>query len=235
MKSLNASRTLAVLAVCTFLFSSQQRNLAAETNSLLVAWLSAQTNFQTWSAEFVQTRTLKSLAQPLKASGHISFAAPNRFRWEIKEPSSTIALRAESELWVIYPKLKRAERYPLTGASAGPWRDTLALLEAGFPRTQADLESKFKVQSQVVTDRICEVSLQPRSSSARRMMPLLRISFATNDFSLRATELQFADGSTMRNEFTNSVFNPKLDPALFTPGLGGDYSVTEPTAQPNRR
>jgi hypothetical protein len=33
---------------------------------------------------------------------------------------------------VIYPKLKRAERYPLHDQAAGPWKDTLALLEAGI-------------------------------------------------------------------------------------------------------
>jgi len=34
------------------------------------------------------------------------------------------------------------------------------------------------------------------------------------------TELQFADGSTMRNEFSNPQLNPKIDPALFTPNFG---------------
>jgi outer membrane lipoprotein-sorting protein len=201
---------------------------ASGTNTLLNSWFAAQTNFQTWSADFVQTRTLKSLSEPLVASGHLSFNAPNRFRWEIIHPSPTIAVRAASELLVIYPRLKRAERYPLTGTAAGPWRDTLALLEAGFPRTQADLESRFRIQSQTVTNEVCELALQPKSSSARRMMPLLKIVFATNDFSLRATELQFADGSTMRNDFTNSIFNPKLNESLFAPTLESDFKIVEP-------
>jgi Outer membrane lipoprotein-sorting protein len=228
MKALRLPLSLAILFFATF--CSQ----AAQTNSLLNSWLASQTNFQTWSADFIQTRNLKSLAKPLTASGHISFAAPNRFHWEIKEPSPTIALRAESELWVIYPKLKRAERYPLSGSAAGPWRDTLALLEAGFPRSEADIESKFRIQSQTLTNDLCEVTLQPKSASARRMMPLLRIAFSTNDFSLRATELQFADGSTMRNDFTNGVFNPTLPADLFSPQISADFTITEPTGA-NRR
>src|SRR5262245_23984784 len=66
--------------------SSLKAPYAAEISdhsAALRSWLAAQTNIQTWSADFVQTRTLKALAQPLTASGHVWFAAPNRFRWEL--------------------------------------------------------------------------------------------------------------------------------------------------------
>jgi outer membrane lipoprotein-sorting protein len=64
-------------------------------------------------------------------------------------------------------------------------------------------------------------------------MPQIRISVATNDFTLRATELQFADGSTMRNDFSNAKLNPKLGDELFTPKLEGDFKIVEP-AKGNR-
>src|ERR1051325_874964 len=106
---------------------------SANTNTLLSTWLNAQTNIQTWSADFTQTRALKSLTQPLTATGHVWFAAPNRFRWELGSPAQTIALRVPTELLVIYPRLKRVEHFPLNGMQAGQWKDALALLEAGFP------------------------------------------------------------------------------------------------------
>jgi outer membrane lipoprotein-sorting protein len=201
---------------------------AAETDPLIVKWLNAQTNIHTWSADFVQTRALKSLTQPLTASGHVWFAEPNRFRWELGNPAQTIAIRSGDEMRVIYPKLKRAEVYPLTGNMAGQWRDALALLQAGFPRGQAELESQYRIVSQTITNQICELVLQPKSASARRMMPQINIAFGTNDFVLRATELQFADGSTMRNDFSNMVMNPKLDDAIFTPKLESDIKIVEP-------
>jgi outer membrane lipoprotein-sorting protein len=200
---------------------------SAETNSLLTSWLAGQTNIQAWSADFVQTRTLKSLAQPLTATGHVWFAKPNRFRWELGHPPQTIAVRVTNELQVIYPHLKRVERYSLAG-QAGQWRDALALLEVGFPQNQADLESRFHVRSQTVSNATCEVALQPRSASARRMMPLIKIAFATNDFSLRATELEWADGSTMRNDFRNPKVNPKVDDSLFVPRIESDFKIVEP-------
>lgn len=201
---------------------------AAENSRAVASWLSAQTNIQTWSAQFKQTRTLKALIQPLVADGRIWFAAPDRFRWELGDPPQTIAVRQREEMLVIYPMLKRAERYSLRKEQSSPWRDALALLEAGFPRSEKDLESRFRITSQSITNEVVSLTLQPKSAGARRMMPLLKIAFGTNDFSLRATELQFADGSTLRNDFTNPRLNLKLEETLFTPKIKSDYQVVEP-------
>ena len=201
---------------------------AAETSPLVSTWAAAQTNIHSWSADFVQTRNLKSLAQPLTAEGHVWFTAPNRFRWELGHPPQTIAVRAPTDLLVIYPRLKRVEHFPLNGAQTGPWRDALALLEAGFPRSQAELQAQYSVISQTITGQTCEVTLQPKSASARRMMPQIKIDFDTKDSSLRGTELEFADGSTLRNDFKNPEINPTLDEKLFAPEMPPDYKNVEP-------
>ena len=194
----------------------------------LTAWLSAQINLQTWSAEVIQTRTLKTLTQPLTNTGHIWFAAPNRFRWEIGSPAQTIAVRQADQMLVIYPRLKRAERYPLSGELKSQWKEMLGLLEAGFPRSQADMESRFKLFSMTSTNDVHTAALQPRSPAARRLMPQIKITFATSDFTLRATELQFADGSTLRNEFRQAILNPKLAPGTFEANIGNDFQIVEP-------
>ncbi len=203
-------------------------SLAAGLDPEVASWLAAQTNIHSWSADFVQTRTLKSLAQPLSSSGHVWFAAPNRFRWELGHPAQTVAVRESEELLVIYPRLKRVEQFPLTGNQTGPWRDALALLEAGFPRSAAQLESQYTIASQSVQDGTGRVKLQPKSASARRMIPQIDIEFDTKDFSLRSTQFQFADGSTMRNDFKNPVLNPQVSPETFSPAVPPDYKVVEP-------
>ena len=200
----------------------------AQTNTAPTRWLAAQTNIQTWSADFLQTRSFKTLTQPLTESGKVWFSEPNRFRWELGHPAKTIAVREADEMLLLYPALKRVERYPLNSTATGPWRDALALLEADFPRSEADLKSRFNIQSQKLTDEICELVLQPRSATARKMMPQIEISFDLKNLTLRATELQFADGSKMRNDFTNTVLNPKLDAKLFAPEIPADFKVIEP-------
>lgn len=204
---------------------------AADTNAVLDAWLATQTNLHTWTADLTQTRTLKTLTQPLTATGHLWFGTPNRFRWELGSPARTIAVRNADEMFVIYPRLKRAEKYPLGGNAAGEWRDLLSLLDAGFPSNRADLDSRFQVLSLAETNGAWQLTLQPRSAFARKMMREIRVGLATNDFSLTSTELVFVDGSRMRNDFTNSVLNPAFDEKIFNWTPDPDFKVTEPLAK----
>jgi outer membrane lipoprotein-sorting protein len=198
-----------------------------DTNAFFLDWLAAQTNIQTWSADVTQVRSLKALTQPLTSTGHVWFQAPNRFHWELGNPAQTIAVRQTDQLLVIYPRLKRAERYPLTGTEAGQFKDTLALLDAGFPRSRAEVESRFNILSQRVADGMDELALQPKSETARQFMPQITIGFDTHTFALRSTEMKFQDGSTMQTLFTNAQLNPHIDEKLFNPDLAG-YKIVEP-------
>ena len=218
------------LLLVTLLMSLVSDTEAAEPSlsPVLASWLNAQTNIQSWSADFVQTRRLKAMVQPLVATGHVWFSAPNQFRWELGHPPQTIAVRTPTELLIFYPRLQRVERFPLAGKETGPWRDALSLLEAGFPRNQAELTSRYNILGYTNAGSRAEVVLQPKSAAARRMMPQIQIDFDTRNFSLLATELEFADGSTMRNDFKDPELNPQLEPKLFTPEIPKDHKVTEP-------
>lgn len=204
---------------------------AADTNAVLNSWLAAQTNLQTWTADFTQTRTLKTLMQPLAATGRLWYAAPNRFRWELGSPAQTIAVRNADEMFVIYPRLKRAERYPLGNSTSGQWRDMLSLLDAGFPRNRGDLDARFRVLSVTETNNSWLLTLQPKSAFARKMLSEIHVGLATNSFALTSTELVFLDGSRMRNDFSNGVLNPTIDEKAFAWRPPADFKVTEPLKQ----
>ncbi|HZF01788.1 MAG TPA: outer membrane lipoprotein carrier protein LolA [Methylomirabilota bacterium] len=201
---------------------------AADTNSVLNNWFAAQTKVQTWSADFVQTRTFRALTQPLTAKGKIYFSAPDDFQWELGQPAQTIALRHDDEMFVIYPLLKRAERYPMGASAPRQLRDTMSLLQAGLPRSRKEFESQFQIRSLMETNGNWQLTLQPKSPGARQMLPEMQMALATNDFSLASTTLIFADGSTMRNDFTNAVLNPPLDKNLFEWKPPDDFKITEP-------
>lgn len=222
---------LFALAVCGVAAASAPRLNAQgmDSGALLNSWLAAQTNIHTWSADFTQTRRLKSLTEPLTASGHVWFDAPNLFRWELQKPARTIAVRQPAQLMVISPKLKRVEEYSLNEKNAGPWKDLLALLDAGFPRSREQVEARFNIISQTTTNGVHEVALQPRAESARRLMPQITIGFTVDTLGLYSTELRFADGSTMKNVFTNAEMNPKIDGSLFDPVVAPDYKIIGPS------
>lgn len=202
--------------------------------AMLDAWLGAQTNLVTWQADFTQTRELSTLTRPLTAPGRVWFASPNRFRWELGEPPQTIAVRQPAEVLILYPRLQRAERYPLTLVATGPWKDAMALMEAGFPRSRAELDAAFEVLSITETNRIHQVSLRPKSASARKLLPEIQLWIRADDQQLHGTQMRFADGSMLRNEFTNVTTNRPIDAALFQPVVGPEYRVSEPARRAGR-
>jgi len=203
---------------------------AANPNPVLDAWFAAQSSVHSWSADLIQTRTLKTLTQPLVVNGHLDFATPNDFRWALGQPARTLAVRHGDEMFVVYPLLKRAERYSLGASTPKQLRDTMSLLQAGFPHDRAEFNAQFQILSLNQTNGNWLFSLQPKSPFARQMMPEMHLGLATNDFSLTSTELVFVDGSTMRSDFTNCVVNPMLDTNLFQWTPPANYQITNPLA-----
>ena len=204
---------------------------AGQADRFLDDWLAAQARLKTWSAEFVQTRTLRALRTPIKTPGRLWFAAPDRFRWELGQPPRTIALRSREELLVIYPRLKRAERYTLhpsqTRADAA-WVGALTLLDAGFATNRASLEERFQVRAVILAEDRAEVLLRPRAAAARRFLTQIRLVIARRHPGLLANEMRFADGSVIRNDFTHAKVNPDLPASLFHYILPSDFKVATP-------
>ena len=204
------------LLLCCFLFSlATTVSRAADYDAQFNQWFAAQTNLQSWSGDFTQTRTLTVLNQPLVSPGKV-WVKPGEFRWELGQPVQTIVLRQPDQLLIIYPRLKRAEKYPLDAVPTGPMKDALALLDASLPRDRAQMEKNFTLLSAVATNATLQMTLQPRSEAARKFIGQVVIAFRTNDFTIAATEMKFADGSKLHNDFTNVVLNAPVAEKLFT-------------------
>ena len=192
---------------------------------IMSRWLAQQTNVQTWAAEFTQTRNLKALAQPLVSTGQVWFAAPQNFRWELGN-NQTIAIRKDETMLLIYPRLKRAEKYDFKKAGSSEWKDALSLLQSGFPRSRADIDGQFKILSLTQTNDLYQLAMQPRALGARKMMPQINLFLSLNS-TLAGTELVFMDGSTMRNDFRNVQTNVNVT-GKFELGLPPEYKLVEP-------
>lgn len=183
---------------------------------------------RTWSADCLQTRSLATLSQPLQSTGRVWVAVPDRFRWELGQPAQTIAIRQPDQLLLVYPRLRRAEKYSLTGSQPGPWREVLTLLESSFPNSRAEMESRFRLLTTSTTNSLVKLSFEPRSAASRRLMRQIRVTLRTNDFVLVATEMEFSDGSVLRNEFSNIEVNRDIPPERFEARLEDDFKWVEP-------
>lgn len=201
---------------------------AAPDDQLVNDWIAAQASAHAWKADFKQIRELKALTQPLVATGKIWFVAPHRIRWEVTKPAPSIAVMENDELTVVFPKLKRAEKYSLAQLRTGPWKDLLGLLDTGFPRSRAEFEQQFLVRDVISIPGGKRMVIQPKSTLVQKYMPEVDIDVRTPDLALLATTMVFIDGSHLRNEFTNQEKNPQIDDALFQPTLGPDYKIIQP-------
>ena len=121
-----------------------------------------QTNLQSWSADFTQTRSLKVLNQPLVSTGKVWVKRANSAgNWASRCRPSCCASRTNCSSFI--PRLKRAEKYPLDAVPTGPMKDALALLDASLPRDRATMEKNFRLLSAAETNSILQMTLQPRS------------------------------------------------------------------------
>ena len=219
------------LLLCCFpLLSAVTVLHAADYDAQFNKWFEVQTNTHSWSADFIQTRQLKVLNQPLVSAGKV-WVTPGEFRWELGQPVQTVVLRQPDQLLIIYPRLKQAEKYPLGAVPTGPIKDALALLDATLPRDRATMEKNFRLLSAAETNSMLQMTLQPRSDSARKFISEILIGFHTNNFTIAATEMRFADGSSLRNDFTNVILNQPIDPTQFEAKLPPDCTVVEPLKQ----
>ena len=200
---------------------------AADYDAQFNKWFEVQTNLQSWAGDFTQTRTLTVLNQPLISHGKV-WVKPGEFRWELGQPAQTIVLRTPEQLLIVYPRLKRAEKYPLDAVPTGPMKDALSLLDASLPRDRATMEKSFALLSAMETNSILQMTLQPRSEAARKFIGQIVIGFHTNDFTIAVTEMKFADGSKLHNDFTNVVLNQPIEAKMFEAELPADYTVVEP-------
>lgn len=194
-------------------------------------WLKAQTAILSWSADVTQIRKLASIKRTLSAPGKIWFVAPNRFRWQLGQPAKTLAIRNDQQLLILYPRLKRAERYSFSGVDDPAMRQALLLLEVGFPSDSQKFYAQYDFLNAQISDELRRFELQPRDPQARQLINTLRLEVRRSDGRLAATELTFPDGSTMRNEFSAHQINIDIPASQLETSLEG-YEVVEPLGGP---
>lgn len=219
---------MALLALVILFCSSSNVPAQGSSDPILSAWLEAHQKLETWSADVVQTRHLAALTQPLVSTGRVWYSRPGLFRWELGSPPETIAIRSTNELLLVYPGLKRAERYPIDRGQSGPLREALTLMEAGFPKDEASLRKRYRISTEPSGEGECRIRLEPRTSTARRLVTCVSLTFQTNVFNLAASEIDFADGSRLQNQFTRTSSNQPLPRNLFSTNLPPDYELVEP-------
>ncbi len=194
-------------------------------------WLAFQRGIRTVKAEFIQTRKLRTLRNPLRSEGTVWIdRKANRFRWQSGDEDSpqSVAVKTGNVLTLLQPSRKRAKRIDLSQASANENPGVaFDFATGGMPDTLAELKRAFAIEKLESEDGAWRVTLSPRQAELRESLESVVFVIDGRRHHLRGFELTFRDRSEVETIFTRQEFNVALDEALFQPDLSG-YNLQEP-------
>lgn len=187
--------------------------------------MAAQKGIHSVSANFTQTRALRTLRSPLQSKGRFWFKAPNWFRWELGEPPKTIVIGAPGGVTVIQPGKMRATRRPLEISGSSDSSGALGMIR--FPGSGSFEEFQRRVQVLAITTSgsKCHLEMLPRDAAARRLSAI-KWDFDMHTGHWISFEIVTREGSSILNEFSNVEINPKIEKGIFDFDLTG-YRVTD--------
>lgn len=211
------SRMILRVLIALVLAGSAATDCAAEVVDVrpLKRWMAQQGEVRTLSADFVQTRSFRALKSPLANKGRMWLSAPGKMRWELGEPAKAIALKTEEGFFLIEPAKRRAEKFTGDQLEKQSGMRGMAMMEFPMARSYSEFDRTFEVLSLTSGDDRCDVVLLPRDQQTRKMMKRIALAFRPATGELIEFEMEFKDGSKLRNEFLNVKTNGRLDPSVF--------------------
>lgn len=196
---------------------------AAPDLSPLKSLLTAQKSMKSLSAEFTQTRALRTLRSPLKVSGRLWFKAPDLFRWELGDPPRSIVLGTPDALTIIEPGKKRAVRksHVAPGDSA-----TFGMIRLPGGGSFEEFQKQVQVIALETTGSVAHLEMLPRDARSSERLSAIKLDFDTATGHWIRLEIITREGSSILNEFSNVQLNPKIDQSVFDFDLTG-YKITD--------
>ncbi len=187
-------------------------------------WIAQQQSVRSIQADFVQTRALRTLRNPVASEGKFWFRAPASFRWQIGDPAKTLVLSNGGPVFLIQPGRKTAQK----SAGIGEKARAQGMGMVNFPMAASfeEFERSFEVLGVRVEDSTCRLEVLPRAAQARRHLTKIELRFDIVSGKLLSFEIVTREGSSLRNEFRNVVVNARLAPETFTYDLTG-YKLTD--------
>ncbi len=189
-------------------------------NGPLDTWLKRQATITSLDADFIQERKLPALKNPVTTKGRISFAKPDKVRWQLGDPVETLAVSDGVTLTLIDTAAKTARK---TGVNS-PQAARFSLLSGKAFDTAENFQQAFEIIESRVTSGIHQYTLKPKDRKTRSQIPWIFLDIDPEKNELRAMEMELQDKSRVRTIFQNVKFNGKLDDTLFKPDLTG-YDV----------
>ena len=127
---------------------------------------------------------------------------------------------------IIQPDKKSAERKPVAAPGAPADSDLLGLMRFPGGGSFEDFQRRVQVLRVETSGSRCHVEMLPRDAQAARRLSVIQWEFDTATGRWVSFKIVTRDGSSILNEFSNVVINPKIDKGLFDFDLTG-FKVTD--------
>lgn len=201
----------------------------AEQRRVLDGFAAAQRDLSSVQAEFVETRRWKAFAEQTETRGRLSFAPPNRFRFERTAPHPALTVSDGKRLWIYYPEFQQVEEYALDSDPRAHEITDAVSVALGFRAPSMD-EAKYAT-AVFAGDGAYVLELSPRDKRLRRFFSTLRI-WLDADFLPCRTELVSPSGDTTQMSFSQTRRNEPLPADLFAFAPPEGVEVVRPQGQP---
>lgn len=194
----------------------------AKVEALVALVVQQQRALRSLRAEFTQTTASELLLDPVTSSGSFRFLAPDRVRWDYREPERMVVVFADDTVTTYHPDQARAERVRIAAAH----RRFVQSLAGTQPLD--DLSSQFSItlgdQGPTGPYRLV---LTPTHRTLRRKLEAVRLEVDRQLLLPVAVEYRSATGDSTRYEFRQLELNPELAPSGFELDLDEGVTVQE--------
>lgn len=218
---------LAMAAAAVFLTTSQAADEPASAPDLapVKAWIAKSTTIKTLTADFRQSRYLRTVKKPLESTGRVWIKVGGVFRWQVGDPPKLLAiLGPQGDFTVINDAKKVAEVLSPESLEKDQAGQSLAFLRAGFPASLEAFQKKFQITAITPDGDWDRVELKPAAGESSFAVTKMGMYLHRSRHTLGSMQVYLRDGSWIDTVFTTTQENPEIPATLFQPDLTG-YNV----------
>ena len=193
---------------------------SAKLDAIIDRVVQRQRGLRSMRAEFIQVRSSDMLLNDVRSTGEFCYLAPDRVRWDYRQPDAMVVLFADDWVTTYHPAGQRAERVKV---SSGDRRFVQAL--AGTLPLD-DLLAYFKIRFEERTaPQPYLLVLEPTAASLRKRLHSLTLEVDRSLLLPVVVDFREADGDATRYEFHDIQIDPTLENSRFLLEFDDSVSV----------
>jgi outer membrane lipoprotein-sorting protein len=159
---------------------------------------------ETYSARFVQVKTIALFDETKTSTGTLLYKAPQKMIWKYETPDKT-QMRIEAESVAFYfPELEQIEVYPIkeSGGASGFF--------SAFETGAEELKKNFEVSAYVATDSIYRVELVPKSEPVSSQISQITLWLKVSDYLPRKMRILEISGDSTAIDMSEIRINEPI-------------------------